>query len=79
MQAMMGYTASRTLFFDEFFTDAAASGIRQSVILAAGLDARAWRLDWPAGSVVYEIDQPKVLDFKFATLEARGYHRWRPM
>ncbi|BBX94190.1 MULTISPECIES: SAM-dependent methyltransferase [Mycolicibacterium] len=72
MQAMMGYTASRTLFFDEFFTDAAASGIRQSVILAAGLDARAWRLDWPAGSVVYEIDQPKVLDFKFATLEARG-------
>jgi methyltransferase (TIGR00027 family) len=72
MQAMMGYTASRTLFFDEFFTDAATSGIRQSVILAAGLDARAWRLDWPAGSVVYELDQPKVLDFKVSTLEARG-------
>jgi methyltransferase (TIGR00027 family) len=72
MQAMMSYTASRTLFFDEFFTDAAASGIRQAVILAAGLDARAWRLDWPAGVVVYELDQPKVLDFKVSTLEARG-------
>lgn len=72
MRAMMGYTASRTLFFDEFFTDAAASGIRQAVILAAGLDARAWRLDWPAGSVVYEIDQPKVLDFKLSALEAHG-------
>jgi methyltransferase (TIGR00027 family) len=72
MQAMMGYMGSRTLFFDEFFMSAAAGGIRQSVILAAGLDARAWRLDWPAGSVVYEIDQPKVLAFKTSTLESRG-------
>ncbi|MCW2650596.1 MAG: methyltransferase [Mycobacterium sp.] len=72
MQAMMGYTASRTLFFDEFFMAAAADGIQQAVILAAGLDARAWRLDWPAGCVVYEIDQPKVLAFKTSTLESRG-------
>jgi methyltransferase (TIGR00027 family) len=56
MQAMMGYTASRTLFFDEFFLKAAADGVKQAVILAAGLDARAWRLDWPAGCVVYEVD-----------------------
>jgi methyltransferase (TIGR00027 family) len=70
MQAMMSYMGSRTKFFDDFFTAAAAAGIRQSVILAAGLDARAWRLDWPEGSVVYEIDQPKVLQFKLETLES---------
>jgi methyltransferase (TIGR00027 family) len=68
VQAMRDYTASRTLFFDEFFLSAAASGIRQAVILAAGLDARAWRLAWPDGCVVYEIDQPKVLAFKTETL-----------
>lgn len=70
MQSMMSYMGSRTKFFDDFFLAAAADGIRQSVILAAGLDARAWRLAWPEGSVVYEIDQPKVLAFKIETLEA---------
>jgi methyltransferase (TIGR00027 family) len=70
MRAMRGYVACRTLFFDDFFLDAATEGITQAVILAAGLDARAWRLDWPAGCVVYELDQPKVLDFKAATLES---------
>jgi methyltransferase (TIGR00027 family) len=70
--AMTGYIASRTKFFDEFFLAAAAAGVRQSVILAAGLDARAWRLAWPDGSVVYEIDQPKVLAFKAETLESHG-------
>src|ERR1700744_2276129 len=48
--------AVRTNFFDVFFPDAAAAGIQQSVILAAGLDARAYRLRWPAGTVVYEVD-----------------------
>jgi methyltransferase (TIGR00027 family) len=42
------------------------------VILAAGLDARAWRLPWVDGSVVYEIDQPQVLAFKADTLAAHG-------
>ena len=72
MRAMRGYIASRTLFFDEFFLSAAADGITQAVILAAGLDARAWRLDWPAGTVVYELDQPKVLGFKTSTLQSHG-------
>jgi methyltransferase (TIGR00027 family) len=72
MQAMMSYMGSRTKFFDDFFLAAAADGVRQSVILAAGLDARAWRLAWPEGSVVYEIDQPKVLAFKLETLESHG-------
>jgi methyltransferase (TIGR00027 family) len=70
MQASMSYMGSRTKFFDEFFLAAASAGVRQAVILAAGLDARAWRLAWPDGSVVYEIDQPKVLAFKLETLES---------
>lgn len=72
MQAMTSYMGSRTKYFDDFFLAAAADGIRQAVILAAGLDARAWRLAWPEGSVVYEIDQPKVLAFKIETLESHG-------
>ncbi len=64
--------AARTRFFDEFFTAAADSGIRQAVILACGLDARAYRLPWPAGTVVYEIDQQKVIEFKTQTLAELG-------
>ncbi|MGV0792824.1 class I SAM-dependent methyltransferase [Mycolicibacterium sp. XJ1819] len=59
----------RTKFFDEFFT---ASGVRQAVILASGLDSRAYRLAWPAGSTVYEIDQPDVIEFKTRTLAELG-------
>ncbi|ORB71232.1 class I SAM-dependent methyltransferase [Mycobacterium scrofulaceum] len=64
--------AVRTRFFDDFFLNAARDGIRQSVILAAGLDARAYRLSWPPGSVVYEVDQPKVVDFKTAAMAGLG-------
>lgn len=64
--------AVRTRFFDDFFLNAARDGIRQSVILAAGLDARAYRLSWPPGSVVYEVDQPKVVDFKSAAMAGLG-------
>lgn len=72
MEAMVGYMASRTAFFDQFFTDATGAGIQQAVILAAGLDARSWRLPWPAGTTVYELDQTRVLDFKASTLAAHG-------
>jgi methyltransferase (TIGR00027 family) len=65
---MGNYQAVRTHFFDAYFAEAAAAGIGQIVILASGLDSRAYRLDWPAGTVVYEIDQPKVLEYKAATL-----------
>lgn len=64
--------AVRTLYFDAFLEEAGAAGIRQAVILASGLDARAYRLRWPAGTTVYEIDQPGVIDFKVATLRALG-------
>lgn len=67
---MRNYQAVRTHFFDAYFTDAVGSGIRQVVILASGLDSRAYRLDWPAGTTVYEIDQPKVLAYKEKTLAA---------
>jgi methyltransferase (TIGR00027 family) len=69
------YQAVRTHFFDEYFADAtqaSAAGIRQVVILAAGLDSRAYRLSWPAGTAVYEIDQPQVLEYKTGILEAHG-------
>ena len=72
MQVMVDFMAVRTAFFDEFFLNAAESGVRQVVILAAGLDARAWRLPWPDGTTVYELDQAKVLEFKSTTLQRRG-------
>lgn len=64
--------AVRTRFFDEFFASATATGIGQAVILAAGLDSRPYRLAWPAGTVVYEVDQPQVIEFKTATMSALG-------
>ncbi|HSS26243.1 MAG TPA: class I SAM-dependent methyltransferase [Mycobacterium sp.] len=66
------YQAVRTHFFDRYFADAVRAGLRQVVILAAGLDARACRLNWPAGTAVYEIDQPKVLEYKTGILEQHG-------
>src|SRR3984957_8270758 len=72
MQSMVGYMACRTAFFDQFFLDATRGGIRQVVILAAGLDSRSWRLPWPDGTTVYELDQPRVLDFKLSTLTEHG-------
>jgi methyltransferase (TIGR00027 family) len=64
--------AVRTRFFDDFFNAATGDGVRQAVILASGLDTRAYRLRWPAGTVVYEIDQPQVIDFKTTTLANLG-------
>jgi methyltransferase (TIGR00027 family) len=64
--------AVRTRWFDKLFTDAAAAGFRQAVILAAGLDARAYRLPWPGGTTVYELDQPEVIEFKTKTLSGQG-------
>ncbi|AKN15555.1 methyltransferase, putative, family protein [Mycobacterium haemophilum DSM 44634] len=66
------YQAVRTHFFDEYFGAAVDAGIRQVVILAAGLDARAYRLSWPPGTAVYEIDQPQVLEYKSGILQSHG-------
>ncbi|MFB1293878.1 class I SAM-dependent methyltransferase [Mycobacterium sp. pW049] len=69
---MGNYQAVRTHFFDAYFAAAVDAGIRQVVILASGLDSRAFRLTWPAGTTVFEIDQPLVLEYKSATLAAQG-------
>ncbi|WP_326835408.1 class I SAM-dependent methyltransferase [Amycolatopsis rhabdoformis] len=62
----------RAQFYDTFFLDAARAGVTQAVILASGLDSRAYRLPWPAGTVVFELDQPRVIDFKTRTLADLG-------
>ncbi|MDT5329481.1 MAG: hypothetical protein QOF31_778 [Mycobacterium sp.] len=81
VQRMTDNMAVRTKFFDQFFlaatgggnsTAATGGGIRQAVILASGLDSRAYRLAWPAGTTVYEIDQPDVIEFKTRTLAELG-------
>ncbi len=72
VQRMTDNMAVRTKFFDEFFIDATTAGIKQAVILASGLDARAYRLPWPDGVTVYELDQPQVIEFKSRTLAGLG-------
>ncbi|WP_375487525.1 class I SAM-dependent methyltransferase [uncultured Mycobacterium sp.] len=68
MKAIIDGIAVRTKFFDDYLVQAVDAGVRQAVILASGLDSRAYRLPWPTGTVVYEIDQPQVIDFKTSTL-----------
>jgi methyltransferase (TIGR00027 family) len=72
LQAMVNGMAVRTRYFDDYFINATGTGVRQVVILASGLDARAYRLPWPAGTVVYELDQPQVIEFKTSTLAGLG-------
>ncbi|HEU4362288.1 MAG TPA: class I SAM-dependent methyltransferase [Mycobacterium sp.] len=72
MQPMTDLLAARTRYIDEFLTDATAAGIRQAVILASGLDARGYRLPWPTGMRLFEIDQPQVIDFKQHSLAGLG-------
>jgi methyltransferase (TIGR00027 family) len=69
---MANVIAVRTRFFDDFFAHAGGAGIRQAVILAAGLDSRPYRLPWAAGTTVFEVDQPKVIEFKTTTMDAIG-------
>jgi len=67
------YPVIRTRFFDEFLLDACTNGgCRQVVIVAAGLDTRAFRLDWPADTRLYELDLPEVLEPKQAVVNELG-------
>ena len=72
MQRMADSMAVRTMFFDDFFLDATEAGLTQAVILAAGLDSRAYRLPWPERTTVFEVDQPDVIAFKTGTLAELG-------
>ncbi|MBV9730834.1 MAG: SAM-dependent methyltransferase [Pseudonocardiales bacterium] len=65
------YAPIRTRFFDDYCRDACAAGCRQVVIPAAGLDTRAFRLPWPAGVHLFELDTPEVLTFKEKVLAER--------
>lgn len=67
------YQGARTRYFDDYLEKALSASIRQVVILAAGLDARAYRLPWPADCAVYELDRPEVLDFKRETMAVAGH------
>lgn len=67
------YAAVRTRFFDEFLVRALEEReARQVVILAAGMDARAFRMKWPSGTRLYELDLPEVFEFKEKHLERAG-------
>ncbi|WP_433714927.1 SAM-dependent methyltransferase [Nocardia sp. CA-084685] len=68
MGPIIGSLIARTCYLDAYCQDAAADGIGQFVILAAGLDARAYRLEWPSGTTIFELDLPKVLEFKAVAL-----------
>lgn len=61
---MADQVALRTRFLDDALLAAAAGGCRQVVLVAAGMDSRAFRLPWPAGVELFELDQPDVLRFK---------------
>jgi methyltransferase (TIGR00027 family) len=69
---MVDTFAARARFYDDYFADAGRAGIRQVVIVASGLDARPYRLSWPADTTIYEIDQPEVIEFKTTTLSQLG-------
>lgn len=71
-ESFVNFQGARTRYFDEYFRRAADAGVRQVVILAAGLDSRAYRLDWPAGTTIFELDRPQVLEFKREVLTSHG-------
>jgi methyltransferase (TIGR00027 family) len=73
VQRMVHGMAIRTRYFDDFLRETShVTDIRQTVILASGLDARGYRLPWPAGTVVFEVDQPGVIDVKVSALQRLG-------
>jgi methyltransferase (TIGR00027 family) len=69
---MVDTFAARARYYDDYFAAAGHAGLRQVVIVASGLDSRAYRLRWPADTTVYEIDQPEVIAFKTATMAEMG-------
>jgi len=68
----VNFQGARTKYFDDYLRKAADAGVCQVVMLAAGLDSRAYRLDWPAATTIFELDQPQVLDFKREVLTGHG-------
>lgn len=72
-RGLFRHVVLRTRFFDDYLTAAVTThALRQVVVLAAGLDTRAYRLPWPDGVRLYEVDLPEVLAFKQRVLDERG-------
>ncbi|MBA0049287.1 SAM-dependent methyltransferase [Mycobacteroides sp. LB1] len=69
---LTNYMAAMCRYFDEALLASVQDGARQVVLLAGGLDTRAYRLSWPAGTVVYEVDYPEVLTLKMKALDNAG-------
>ncbi|WP_217198566.1 SAM-dependent methyltransferase [Streptomyces buecherae] len=69
---MADQVAVRTVALDTALLEAAAAGRTQVVLLACGMDARAYRLDWPVGTRVFQVDFAAVLDFRARALRAAG-------
>jgi len=66
------WVAVRTRFLDELVASAISSGVRQVVLLGAGLDARAFRLDLPDDVTIFEIDRSSVHELKTRLLNQAG-------
>jgi methyltransferase (TIGR00027 family) len=66
------FVAIQTRFFDDYLLEAAASGIRQVVLVAAGMDSRPFRLAWPDGVRLWELDLGAILDAKEVVLGRLG-------
>lgn len=71
-EVFVNFQGVRTKYFDTYFRAVAADGVPQIVLLAAGLDSRGYRLNWPDGTVLFELDQPQVLQFKREVLDGHG-------
>ncbi|MFE5326678.1 class I SAM-dependent methyltransferase [Embleya sp. NPDC056575] len=63
------YFGLRTRVLDDFLLRSVRAGARQVVLLGAGLDARAFRLEWPSDCVIFEVDREGVLAFKHDVLD----------
>jgi methyltransferase (TIGR00027 family) len=66
------YLAIRTRYFDDWLNERIAAGLRQVVLVAAGMDTRAFRLGWPAELTCWELDRPALLELKAALLADAG-------
>ncbi|ANA96302.1 SAM-dependent methyltransferase [Mycobacteroides chelonae] len=69
---LANYVAAMCRYYDESLLASVTNGIRQVVLLAGGLDTRAYRLSWPAGTVVYEVDYAEALTVKMKALDNAG-------
>lgn len=72
LHLMAEQVAVRTRFLDETLLEATHAGCAQVVVLACGVDTRSRRLDWPAGTRVFDVDFADVLAFRNAVLAQRG-------